>query len=134
MSYGKILSVLVCVGVLAVTACAPTKPIQTSTSWQFDGPPVSAALYRTGPMDMLELGRAVSHNAVDIYDPLATSFMVVPPARSLQPKQGSIPFSRGILVREKSVRVYSLVARSPAPELPVLDMNSISDPVPLTAQ
>lgn len=128
MSYCVRLSFLLLV-TCAGTACAPTKPIQTS----YSEPTPLPEPYMTddGNISLLQLGRSISHNSVDIYDPWVTAFRVLPPGHAVMPKPDTIPLSRGVVVRDKSVRVYSLVTRSPAPEMPLLVPMPLIDPVPL---
>ena len=90
--------------------------------------------YSVGPMAMLELGRVISHGSVDVYDPFVSSFMVLPPSRSVASDVGTIPYNHGVVVRDKAVRVYSLVARAPTLEIPAMEPAPVSDPIPLSAE
>lgn len=128
MSY-QIISYFFLVGVAGLlTACAPGKPITTSSSEP--GAMDDALLGYDPDMSLLAVGRAVSDNAVDLYDPNVTVFHVLPPSRSVVPTPDSIPLNHTIISRNKSVRVYALNT-VPIPDVPTAEPLALSDPIPL---
>lgn len=128
MSYQSF-SVFLLVGMLGLlTACAPGKPITTSTSEP--GAIDDSVLGYDPNMSLLAVGRAVSDNAVDLYDPYATVFHVLPPSRSVVPAPDSIPLNHTIISRNKSVRVYALNT-VPIPDVPTAEPLALADPIPL---
>ncbi len=128
MSYNN-LSCFLLLGIAGLlTACAPGKPITTTSS---DPGTIDAALLGYDPdMSLLAVGRAVSDNAVDLYDPNVTVFHVLPPSRSVVPTPDSIPLNHMIISRNKSVRVYALNT-VPIPDVPTAEPLALADPIPL---
>lgn len=59
--------------------------------------------------DLLSLGRGMSNNSVDIYEP-GTSTLDVPTIAAFSPRPSPVPENAGIIVRDPDVTVYSLDA------------------------
>ncbi len=84
------------------------------------------------PQDFLLMGRGLSNNAVDLYDPSATSFNIPPVHAGSRPGAvSSIPATNAFVVRDPSVTIYSLdtiriLEPAPAP-LPPLNITSADD-------
>lgn len=57
---------------------------------------------------MLELGRALSKGAVDIYDPWLPTLTIPAPDFSVPDPLATFPVHRYMYIRNKSVRVYTL--------------------------
>jgi len=75
---------------------------------------------------LFELGRTLSHNAVDIIDPALSIYTIPPDAPEFANPLAKFSFNPNMLIRDDSVEVFALVDPSP---LDVID--NVGEPVPL---
>lgn len=91
---------IILAGSLMVAACTPAQPeVKTNTA------------YRTLPpaadQSMLSLGRGLSSGTVDIYEPGTPAFSVTE-QKSFVPPVATVPENANLIVRDRSVTVFSL--------------------------
>lgn len=82
-----------------MTGCAPGKEVQPVEVYYV---PVAPAT-----QDILTLGRGMSNNKVDIYEPGLTAFDVTP-VKTFKPQPLPVPKNANFIVRDPSVTAYSL--------------------------
>lgn len=83
-----------------LTGCAPGKEVEPVEVYYMPVPPPPT-------QDILELGRGMSHNTVDIYEPGVTAFDVKP-VETFKPRPLPVPKNPNFIVRDPSVTAYSL--------------------------
>ena len=85
----------------ALTGCAPAKEAKPVEVYYVPVPPPQ--------QDILSLGRGMSNNKVDIYEPGLTAFEVTP-VETFKPRPLPVPKNPNFIVRDPSVTAYSLDA------------------------
>lgn len=114
--------------VLSVSACTPAQPIQLSSS----PPPLREDKFPDG-FSLLDLGRALSKGAVDIFDPYMTTNDVPLPVR--KPLQRPLPFPLNPHYKPSDDDVSFYALTPPEEELggklDVIEPEPLPPPVPL---
>lgn len=90
--------------------------------------------YQQKETTLFDLGRTLSHNRVDIYDPAATTFSIPPEQPEMVSPLSRFPAHTSMLIRDEDVVVYSLFSNHLTPDENLQPPDEIQAlPLPLTS-
>ncbi len=111
--------------------CLMTTALGGCATHQADSKADVTAVRMTAPaeQDILSLGRSMSDNSVDIYEP-GTPSVDIPTIATFTPRVSPISENGNIIVRDNDVTVYSLEADPAAVDMPALNREPVAPAPP----
>lgn len=122
--------------VMILTACAQQKPGGEVVTYYPKPTDQNGVFIQQKEITLFDLGRTMSHNAVDIFDPTLTTFAIPPDAPEAANPLAAFPAHPFMLIKDQDVTVFSLFSTdAPSSEIvPTKDSTDVTaPPVPLTA-
>ena len=90
--------------------------------------------YEQKETTLFDLGRSLSHNAVDIYDPASTTLSIPPEQPEMISPLSRFPAHTSMLIRDEDVVVYSLFSNHMTPDENLQPPDEIlAPPLPLNS-
>ena len=113
--------------VMILSACAP-KPGGEVVTYYPKPMDQNGIIIEHKEITLFDLGRTMSHNAVDIFDPSLASFAIPPDAPQAANPLAAFPAHPFMLVRDEDVTVFSLFSSDTPASAEI-----VSPPLPITA-
>ena len=118
---------LMIISAMAITACAP-KPGGEVVTYYPKPTDSNGVFIAQKETTLFDLGRSLSNNRVDIFDPALPTFKIPPDDPKAANPLASFPAHPYMLIKDQDVTVFSMFSAN------ILDVEEItSPPVPLTA-
>lgn len=122
--------------VMILAACAGQKPGGEVVTYYPKPTDQNGFFISHKEITLFDLGRTISHNAVDIFDPAVPTFFIPPDDPKAISPLVNFPAHPYMLVKDDDVTVYSLLStESPSPEIIPTPIGNeiVAPPIALTS-